>query len=293
MTLRHWNGGSVIAHRQRLMAMVIAILSVGVAGPIQAEAIVAKADTSRAAKEAAIQDIPFASLTPEAQQKIQAVVSKPSMFRRMPVNVIDCDPELYRFLIRNPEVVVNIWQLMGITKVSTVRTGPYTLDASDGMGTDSKVELVFGNNDTHLIYCDGMYEGPLFRKPLQGKCVLLLKSGYVQREDGRWHITSRLDVFVEVENVAVDVLAKTLHPLLGKSADTNFQESIKFLERISRTAEANDDGMDHLAGRLDVQPDIKSQFSQITQKVFDQGQERLARQTVPVDATVPTVVQQR
>lgn len=293
MTLRHWNGGSVIAHRHRLMAIVVAILSVGVVGPIQAEAIVAKADTSRAAKEAAIQDIPFASLTPEAQQKIQAVVSKPSMFRRMPVNVIDCDPELYRFLIRNPEVVVNIWQLMGITKVSTVRTGPYTLDASDGMGTDSKVELVFGNNDTHLIYCDGMYEGPLFRKPLHGKCVLLLKSGYVQREDGRWHITSRLDVFVEVENVAVDVLTKTLHPLLGKSADTNFQESIKFLERISRTAEANDDGMDHLAGRLDVQPDIKNQFSQITQKVFDQGQERLARQAVPVDATVPTVVQQR
>ena len=100
------------------------------------------------------------------------------MFRRMPINRVECDPELYRFLIRHPEVVVNIWQLMGITQVDIERKGPFTLTASDGVGTVTETELVYGTHDIHLIYCQGSYEGPLFPRRLTGRCVLLLKSDF-------------------------------------------------------------------------------------------------------------------
>ena len=282
----------------RTLAVLTTMLLLAVSpGDTAAQGVVGKADTSRSTRIAATNDIPFSSLTPEAQGKIRAVVDKPSMFRRMPVNVIDCDPDLYRFLIRQPEVVVNIWQLMGITQVTAARTGPFTLDTSDGMGTNSKVELVFGNNDTHLIYCDGMYEGPLFRKPMRGKCVLLLKTGYVQTEEERTHITSRLDVFVQVDNLAIDAITKTLHPLLGKSADTNFIESFRFLERISRTAETNGPGVERLAGRLEVQEPIKDEFSRIANNVFDLAQDRIARRSANgerIGATeISTITQNR
>ena len=272
------------------------------AATLPAATTVGKASTTRATRESSIRDIPLDQLTPEARERIASVVSRPSMFRRMPVNVVECDPELYRYLIRHPEIVVNIWQLMGITKVSIERQGPYTFDATDGMGTVTRAELVYGTSDTHLIYCEGSYEGPLFPSRLTGRCVLLLKSGYHEKPDNRWQITNRLDVFLQVDHVGVDAITRTLHPLFGKSADVNFVESTKFLERICRTSEENGPGMQRLAKRLDkVEPDVRSRFSDLTSEVHQSAQQRLAAAIIQQNtssqdgppSTPPTAVLQR
>ena len=235
--------------------------------------IVGKAETSRAFRDQAIREIPFKGLTPAAQKRIAAVVTKPSMFRRMPVSVIRCEPKLHQFLVRNPEVVINIWQLMGITKVTADRTGTFSLDAADGAGTTSSVELVYGTNDTHLFFCEGQYEGPLFRKPVEGRCVLLLKTGHRKMNDGSYSVTNRMDVFVQLDHVGMDALTKTLHPLLGKSADINFTETMKFVERISQTARQNGPGMERLAERLDqVAEPTRQEFTQRTTSIYEQGQ---------------------
>ncbi|MDG2382059.1 MAG: hypothetical protein P8N76_10335 [Pirellulaceae bacterium] len=182
---------------------------------------------------------------------------------------------MYQFLVRHPEVIVNIWQLMGITKVSCKRVSPFTMDAADGVGTVTKVDLIYGDKDTHVIYCEGHYDGPLFRRPLTGRCVLLLKSKYSRTAEAEWQVTNRLDVFLQVDHIGVDVFARTLHPFLGKSADINFVESTKFLERISRTSESNGPGMQRLATRLDqVDDDVKTRFAEIASEVFDAAQER-------------------
>ncbi len=226
-----------------------------------------KATTSRVAKEDAIRGIPFQSLSPDAQQRLAAVIKKPTMFRRMPITVIQCDPEMHRFSVRHPEVIVNIWQLMGITSVTAQRTAPYVLNSSDGVGTTTDIELIYGDNDTHVLLCEGSYDGPLFRKPLTGRCVLVLKSGTVQTDRG-YQITNRLDVFLQIDHAGLDIFAKTLHPLLGKSADVNFTESMKFLERMSNASEKNNDGMQHMVGRLQsVQPAIRQQFKQVVSNV--------------------------
>ncbi len=235
-----------------------------------------QATSSRAAREAAIGEIPMSRLTPEARQRIQRVVRNPSMFRRLPVQVVDCDPQLYRFLIRYPEVVVNIWQLMGITQVEAHRLAPYILQAKDGAGTTTRIELIYGTRDTHLIYCEGNYDGPLTRRPVEGRCVLLLKSGYVQTERGRWHVVNRLDVFLQVDHAGLDLLTRTVRPLIGKAADTNFQQSTQFIERIHRTSEENGPGMQRLASRLDeVSADVRDEFSRLTRDIFQSHQQRL------------------
>jgi hypothetical protein len=236
-------------------------------------ATIDNASTSRDDRMEARRQIPLERLTPEARQRIGVVVDKPSLFRRMPTSVIDCDPHVYRFLVRYPEVVVNIWQLMGITKVSADRVGPYSLNAKDGVGTVTNIELVYGDQDTHLMYCEGHYDGPLFRRPLTGRCVLLLKSEYGKSQQQRWEVTSRMDVFLQIDNIAVDAVTRTLHPLLGKSADLNFVQSTEFLARISRTSEENGSGMARLARRLDnVQPDVREQFALLTQAVHESAQ---------------------
>jgi hypothetical protein len=263
-----------------LSAVLVASTGLFAPGACTAATIV-KASTSRDDRVEAMREIPYDQLTAEARERIKKVVDSPSMFRRMPVNVVDCDPKMYRFLVRYPEVVVNIWQLMGITKVDTTRVGPFLINASDGVGTVTNIELVYGSQDTHVLYCEGHYEGPLFRKPLTGRCVLLLRSGYQQTEQQDWQITSRMDVFLQVDNMAVDAVTRTLHPLLGKSADLNFVQSTEFLERISTTTEENGPGMRRLAERLDkVQPEIRQEFAELAAEIHEQAQARMASQVV-------------
>jgi hypothetical protein len=274
------------AWRARHAARFLVVLFLGALPP--AEGLHANAATfggarrSRAARKDAIGAIPFDQLTPEAQQRIGAVVSKPSVYRRLPIEVVDCDPTLYLFLVRNPEVVVNIWDLMGITQIDLKRTGPYTFEAADGMGTTSSAELVYGTDDIHLVYGEGVYDGPLLPKPVQGRCVLLLRSGYVPTQGGRVHVTSCLDVFLQLDNVAVDVVARTIHPLLGRTADMNFVQTVAFLGRISRNAERNGPGMKRLAQRLaKVDPAVRLRFAELAASVgANSSTGRVSRQPV-------------
>ncbi|MCC6510566.1 MAG: hypothetical protein IT423_15800, partial [Pirellulaceae bacterium] len=78
-----------------------------------------------AAQANAVERIPFARITGSAAENIRGVVERPSFFRRLPTQTIECDPELFTLLVRYPEIIVNIWDLMGITKVEVKRIAPY------------------------------------------------------------------------------------------------------------------------------------------------------------------------
>ncbi len=221
--------------------------------------------TSRASQEQAVRDMPINSLPEPLHSKIKQIVVKPTIYRRLPVEVIPCDPELYVFLVRYPEVIVNMWQLMEVTKVVIKRTGAYTYDAVDGAGTVSQVELVYGTREKHLFMAEGYYDGPLLPRRVTGRCVLLLTSAFSLDAQRQPFISNRLDVFVQLDNVGAEIVAKTLHPLMGRTIDNNFAESARFVGQVSHVAETNGPGVQRLVSRLDnIDPSVRTQFAQIT-----------------------------
>ena len=209
-----------------------------------------KPSTSRATRDEAAQAIPLDRIPADMRARVAAVVNSPSIFRRLPVASIDCDPDLYLLLVRNPEVVIDIWQLMGITNMSLTRTGPNQFRAADGQGTTGGLEFVYRSADTHIIYSTGVYDGSLSPAKIRGESVVVLKTEYVRNADGRVRINSRLDVFLHLDNVGIEWIAKTLQPLLGKTADHNFAETASFVASLSHTAESNPAGVARLSNRL-------------------------------------------
>ncbi len=216
----------------------------------------------------AVDSIPFDQLHAQAAARIRAVVDQPSIYRRMPEEVVQCDTDLYVFMVRYPEIVVNMWQLMGVTKVNVRRTGAFTFQASDGAGTTSTVELIYGSRNLHVMYAEGEYAGPLFGRKITGRCVLVLSSNFQADDKKQTLIGNRLDVFMQLDNAGVDFLARTLHPLFGKTADNNFMQSAKFLGQVSEVAIKNAPGMQRLAGKLDnVDPAIRDKFASLAAAV--------------------------
>ena len=240
------------------------------AGPLRAQSPLGghpdpfRANTSPAARDSAVRSIPVEKMDAAARAKVASVLSNVTIFRRMPIGVIDCDPNLYLFLVRHPDVVVNIWEVLKLSEVKLRQAGEKTYQISDPAGTLASVQFLYSAHDLHIIYGEGSYEGPLSTRPIKGRCLMVLKTGYVRETNGRYYVTTRLDTFIRVEPIGAELLTKAIHPLMGKTADANFTESLSFLGSLSRTAEVNSPGVQRLAGKLtDVAPESRLQLAQL------------------------------
>jgi hypothetical protein len=222
--------------------------------------------------------LPLDKLEPSTKVKVTQAVNQADIFRRLPTQVIECNPDLYLFLIRNPEIIVNIWQLMGVSKVTMDRRGPTMFEASDHAGSRCTISIVYSDHETVLVYAEGAYEGPLFNRALRAKCVLLIKSAYVRETDNKDYVTCRMDVFINIENAGVDILAKTFQPLITKSADYNFQEIVSFVSLLSKTSERNPQGIGRLAAKCTgADPEIRNQFATLAQQTAEHAVQRHAQ----------------
>jgi hypothetical protein len=213
-------------------------------------------------KTDAINAIPFDKLTPEATQKIVAVLERATLFRRVPTQVVNCDNEMFLHCLRSPEVIINIWQLMGITTIQAKRTGDFTWTGTDGAGTTGDVEMIYGSDQQHILFANGFYEGPLFKRKMPGRAVMVVYSEPTVGRDQMSLVTCRMDLFMQLDNAGADLMAKTLYPMIGKTADANFAETASFIAKISQSAERNGPGMQQLANKLqNVKPHIREEFA--------------------------------
>ena len=255
-----------------LVWLAILIAFSGVAPRANASDQLTSGTNSRKIRQQAVAAIPFQQLTPQMRAKISPIVEKPSIYRRLPVTAIDIDPDYYLYLVRYPEVVVNIWQLLGITQMTLDRSGPFTMNSNDGAGAVSDVELIYGTKNLNIYHATGSYSGPLLKRKLNGSCVLVLRTNYRQGQNGKPQAVSSLDVFLKVENATANLIAKTVNPIVGSSADHNFVESINFVERLSDTTEKNGYGVQRMADRLaNLTPDVRKGFVQAAGNAYQRA----------------------
>jgi len=247
---------------------------------VTAEEQLTEGSSNKKFRKQTVQSIPLQKLNQQTRDKISGVLNKPSIYRRLPVTAISADPDHFRFLVRHPEVIVKIWQLMGVTQMETKRTGPYTVKTNDGAGTISSLELVYGTENLHIFYGTGTYEGPVLKRKLTGDCVLVLRSESQVGVDGKPVQTSQLDVFLRVRNATIGLIAKTIQPLVGTTADHNFVESLKFVQRLNETTAKNGPGVEQMSKRLDIDADVRRKYVEIIDLVF----QRAINSSAPVEA---------
>ena len=270
----------IVVWSRAAVPMLTLLPLLAIATPCRAQSGEA-ATTSQAARKEAIGSIPIDELSREDARRVANVVNNAAIYRRLPTKTIECDPNLYLFLARYPDVIVGIWDLMGISNVNLQRTGERTFQASDNKGTLCSVELLNTTNNRQLYYAEGKYEGPLFQGPIKAGCVILLSSKYTRDSSGRVFVVAQVDTFIEIERTGLKLLAKTVQPLIGKAADYNFTETITFVERLSEVSADNPAGVGRMAAKLEhVDADIRNRFVAITEKIGDHKAAEQAEPTI-------------
>ena len=238
-----------------------------------------KADTSRVARKEAIASMPLANLAPQDRAAVEDVINDPSIYRRLPSQVIDCDPHFYLFLLDNPDIIVQIWRVLGISNVELDRTGDNSFRGADGEGTTCDVHVLHRSHDRQLLYATGAYEGSVLKNRVEVRCVMMLRSKYIRETNGRHYVTCALDVFVRIDQGGLELLAKTFQSLIGRSADMNFAEAMGFVSSLSRTAEVNPDGVARISRRLNnVHEETKVRLAVVSAEVAARAEQNEAAQ---------------
>jgi hypothetical protein len=226
------------------------------------------ATNSDEARLSALRSIPYDQLDAEARAKVEAVLANVSVYRRMPIRIVESDPDLFHFLVRHPDVVVNIWEALGASQIQLREIAKNTFRIHDAGGTVAVVQMIHKSKDTYLIYADGCYQGPLVIRPAKGRCLLILRTGTAYDPDGRCFVTARLDSFLNLESNAAELITKAFEPLVGKIADANFIQSVSFVGSLSQTAQTNPRGVKRLASKLDhVQPEIREELAGMVERI--------------------------
>lgn len=240
----------------RIALVAVAVCAIAAAVQAADRAAGGEPTSSRAAREDAVRSIPWRGLSAEDRRTAQLVIKDTSIYRRLPTRVIDCDPDLFSFLLQHPEVVIDVWRVMGISQVALERLPNGVYRGTDGAGTTGTVRYLFSNwgtdaQDLAVIHAVGAYEGKPFLKPLKAESIVLLRSTSVREGNGRHFVTVRVDSFIRIEQVGVELLAKSVQPWISQTADRNLIETLGFVSNFSRTAEKNPQGMQRLATRLE------------------------------------------
>ena len=233
-------------------------------GPLSGWSDPMQATSSYAAQQEAKRAIPLDKLDADAREKAVSVLTNVTAYRRLPVRVVSCDPRLYALVVCHPDVVVNIWEVLGISQLKLRQTAPETFHVDETEGTSAALQFIYHSRSLHVIYGEWSYSGKLFADPVKGRCLAMLRCSCVRDSDGVFYITNRLDGFISVEPGGVELLTKIFHPLIVKTADANFTQTVAFVGSLSRTAEVNSRGVQRLSAKLvHVEPDVRKELANI------------------------------
>ena len=211
--------------------------------------------SSRESRRRAIEALPLDRI-PEPQRKaIEPCLKAATLYRRLPVETIVCDAELLDFALSKPEAIVDIWRVLGISRLSLDPVGPRQWKLSDGYGTVGVLRLVHqerqGRGGLLVFHGRGAYTGPLSPKNLTGSCVLLVRHGPgMPAVDGRERQLVQIDTFLDMDGVGLEIVTRTLQPLIVRSAASNLHEICLFMATLSDSARTNPEGVAQLASRL-------------------------------------------
>lgn len=211
--------------------------------------------SSAAARRAALEALPLERIATPYRQQVEQCLRETTLYRHLPTKTLACDRDLLTFSLHKPEAIVDIWRVLGISRLALDPAGPQQWRLSDGYGTVGGLRLVYREHHGHaglmVFHGRGAYTGPLAPRTLSGSCVLLIRHASAgATATGREQQTIEIDAFIDMDGKGLEIVTRTLQPLIVRSAAANLHEICLFMSSLSQAAETNPEGVVRLVSRL-------------------------------------------
>jgi hypothetical protein len=209
-----------------------------------------------AARRQAAARVPLDRLPAAERQACERCLRASTLYRRLPPATVACDVALLDFVLERPEVIVDVWRVLGISRLALDPAGGGGWRLADGYGTVGAVRLVHRERRADggglFVYLGrGGYSGPLAPQELTGSCVVIVRhapAGVDASGDARHEV--RIDAFLDVDGLGLELVTRALEPLIAHSAAANLREIALFVSQFARAAERNPAAVARLTSRM-------------------------------------------
>lgn len=244
--------------------------------------ILAKGSSSRSTLRDALERLPLDELTDDQRRRVNEVLKHRSMFRRLPAISIDANAEVYNHLTHNPESVVGVWCVLGISKFTMQQTGPTEWYGDAGDGSTGTIDVLSRSPNHHLLLCTGKYKSPLLTRPIEATAVMHLRTQYQRGEDLQPKVVHGLDLFVTFPSHTIDTVARVIAPVSHMIADRNFRELSLFVRFMNVAMERQPGWMEQTIQRIDgIDREQRIELMKLSARVYVAAQNRMANNQTP------------
>jgi hypothetical protein len=211
-----------------------------------------------------VEVVPMAEIPPQHREAVADIVRNCQLRRRGAAETFPANPRLYLSLLGDPALTLSLWKDLSGTPAQLQPAGPGRYVGTDGAGATAEWEFLVRSPQLHILMCKLDYVSPRGAARLEGRIVLLVRSGYFREVDGATWVQQEIEAFVRVDSRGWKAVAATLRPLLEKVLEDQVKEAGLFVSLMARMVESYPDWAVGVAQRqANLSEETKRGFAEI------------------------------
>ena len=228
--------------------------------------------------------VPLDRLSPGQREEVVEVIRDHTIHRKGTPDTFPCHAPIYLNLIGEPGITLALWQDLADSPVRLRQLAPGRYEGTDGNGASATWEFVHRSPTLHVLLCHLDYTSPRGNARLEGRIVLIVRSGYFRESSSEPVVRHDVEAFVKVDSKGWKTLAKTVRPILEKVLEDQVQEAGLFVSLMGRLVETYPNWACQVAAeRAQASPEAKQAFRDAVmanrRKDADPGRPRVVGET--------------
>ena len=180
------------------------------------------------------QVIPLDQVAPEYRDNVAEVIRDHSFHRQGKPETFPCNAKIYLSLLNEPALTLALWQDLSTTPARLKQIAPDLYQGTDGAGTTATWRFVLRSSRLHVLLCDLSYVTPRGNARLEGRIVLIVRSGYFREVNGDPWVQHEIEAYVKIDSKGWKAVAITVRPLIEKLLEQQVEEAGWFVSLMGR-----------------------------------------------------------
>ncbi len=248
----------------RLVMVAVATLAPVSGRPLAAGAGLKRPDPS--------QVLPMEQVAPHARDAVTEVIRDAHFHRQGKSDTFPCNPRIYMNLLNEPAVTLALWQDLGPTPARLQQTGPGRFQGTDGAGTTATWEFVLRSPRLNVLLCELDYVSPRGNAKLNGRIVLIVRSGYFKEVNGESWVQHDIEAFVKVDSRGWKAVAVTVRPIIEKLLEDQVREAGWFVSLMGRLVEIYPSWASEVVTKQNaIAPETRTSFAEVVKQTRREG----------------------
>jgi hypothetical protein len=158
--------------------------------------------------------LPLNEMPADVREKLSAVLDKPALTVRGPIESFECVPTTYHWLLANPDRGVVMWRKLGAQCVQIHNRGNGVFGWNDNLGSELSWSTVYMTGRMRVIYANGQVKPGMLLPKVAVQAVVVVhytEDGQGKERTGMKH---QAEMAIRTESKAISAAAR----LMGASA---------------------------------------------------------------------------